>query len=301
VIAMLAPLWTVAAPIDVLIDCAASASPAAVGIKNLRTPCPELEGALGALRIDELMAVDWRQQMSAATLRDLSHVYERYDSAAPRAAARTSTLPAILDALSRETPRAAGTWWDSVKQWLNRWLTQSDSLISKWVNRWLERWQEHGQVSSVVLELISYALTALVVCAAILIIVREIRAAGLLGNRVRKAKRGSTDRLDGAIAIGFAGPESGFGRNDVTDLFRTLVRRLVQTGRLRAERSLTHRQLVLSTEFDSDLQRASFAGIALRAESILYGPVTSEPAQTAQAIEQGTALLAQLSHSTSTR
>jgi hypothetical protein len=78
-------------------------------------------------------------------------------------------------------------------------------------------------------------------------------------------------------------------------LLRALVKRLLQTGRLSVERSLTHRELIARTSFDSDGQKAVFANVARTAETILYGsnPPAAEHLETVT--RQGRELLRQLS------
>jgi hypothetical protein len=50
-----------------------------------------------------------------------------------------------------------------------------------------------------------------------------------------------------------------------------LVTTLVQSGRLRTERSLTHRELSARARFDDDHQRESFQRVAALAERTVYG------------------------------
>jgi hypothetical protein len=54
---------------------------------------------------------------------------------------------------------------------------------------------------------------------------------------------------------------------------RMLVTTLVQSGRLRAERSLTHRELSARARFDDAQQRESFQRVAALAERTVYGSV----------------------------
>ena len=54
-------------------------------------------------------------------------------------------------------------------------------------------------------------------------------------------------------------------------LLRMLVTTLVQSGRLRTERSLTHRELCARAAFDDAQQRESFQRVAALAERTVYG------------------------------
>jgi hypothetical protein len=87
----------------------------------------------------------------------------------------------------------------------------------------------------------------------------------------------------------------------IAALLRLLVSRLMQTGRLKSERSLTHRELVTLSVFDSEAQRAVFAAVAGSAESILYG-AHSVPAERLESVlGDGQVLLSQLPDSASPR
>ena len=74
----------------------------------------------------------------------------------------------------------------------------------------------------------------------------------------------------------------------------------MQTGRLETERSLTHRELVTRSTFDDESQRAVFAAVAGTAESILYGPQDAAQERLDTVMDEGRALLTQLSDPSST-
>jgi hypothetical protein len=54
-------------------------------------------------------------------------------------------------------------------------------------------------------------------------------------------------------------------------LLRMLVATLIRSGRLRTERSLTHRELCARARFDDARQRESFQRVAALAERTVYG------------------------------
>jgi hypothetical protein len=82
-------------------------------------------------------------------------------------------------------------------------------------------------------------------------------------------------------------------------LLRLLVQALRQSGRLRNDRSLTHRELAARSAFDDQQQHGSFARLSLLAERLLYGAITPAAAagaqpQIEQALADGRQLYAQL-------
>jgi hypothetical protein len=77
-------------------------------------------------------------------------------------------------------------------------------------------------------------------------------------------------------------------------LLQMLVATLVKTGRLQAERSLTHRELTARARFDDSSQRESFGRVAQLAERVVYGGDES-PAELDEVVQAGGALHAKLS------
>jgi len=181
---------------------------------------------------------------------------------------------------------------------LKQWLAHSDSSLANWLNRLLDRWSTHVDLSAAWLKMITYGLTALVVIAAIIVIVRELKAAGI-GRRARKAAQAAPAVPDAPRSRFDLSPASVPGTDALAALLRALVAQLLQTGRLKAERSLTHRELIVRSAFESDEQRAAFAGVAHGAESNIYGPRGA--AKSWDEVERrGQALLAQLNDSKNT-
>jgi hypothetical protein len=77
-------------------------------------------------------------------------------------------------------------------------------------------------------------------------------------------------------------------------LLRALVRRLLETGRLGGERSLTHRELISRASFDSEGQHAVFGAVARLAETVLYGSKPAAPEDLQSVTRRGRELLQQI-------
>lgn len=293
--AVLAPGWLVAAPLDSVRDCAATASPALSGIKDLNEACPQLEDALRSLGLDVELYDGWRQQLNRDALHDLWSLSERYRGSKPQASADVGVLPGILESLAREQTPIPKSWWDAFRAWLRTWFVHHDPESLSWLDRWLERF---GQ-SITLLNAILYALMALVLIAAAAVIVNELKAAGPLRRGRDAAASAAGEANPDAAAPEVAGSESMTPADRLAMLLQLLVNRLVQTGRLRAERSLTHRELVVRSRFDSESQRLLFATVANTAETLLYGSESAAPEQLGSVLQQGQTLLRQLSGSSS--
>ncbi len=276
---MLAGACLAAPPIEVLRGCAARASPELSGIKRLGAECPGLEGALEGLGLPEILYDGWRERLNRDALRDLANLTDDYGGSRPKDAPDVAALPGILQTLTR-AQTAQPSWRDAFKAWLRSW-------------NWLDRWLDGINGSVTLTKLISYSLIALVLLAAAAVVVNEFKAAGAVRG-ARDGARAAARRAAAAAAAAVV-PEPSTPADTLAALLGRLVERLMQTRRLDSERSLTHRELVARSVFDSDAQRTAFARVACSAESILYGPRSAAPPGLDAVLEEGRTLLAQLS------
>ena len=289
--------WLAAAPLDVVRKCADSASPVVNGVKALEAVCPGLQDALAEAGFDKILIEGWQEKMNAHALADLSGLAQYYGRSQWHAP-DTASLSKALESLQEQAPKNS-SWWQSLKTWVKNWLARSDSALASWLNRLLDRWSASTDVSVTFLKIVTYCLTALVVIAAVVIVVREIRAAGV-GRRARRRAGAESSNTVAPEANPEPGLVAGGGATDaLAVLLRTLVRRLLQLGRLRADRSLTHRELVLRSVFESEEQRAAFAAVAFGAEANFYGPSDRSAASSEEVKRRGEVLLAQLAQSKS--
>ena len=279
-----------AEPLDVLRDCAAHASAQISGVKDLEAACPGLEAAMQSLGLDRILYDGWRDRLNEDALRDVSKLAHVYGEPKPAVGPDVTALSGILKNLARDQAPAPKSWWDAFMAWLKSWLRSQDADSLSWLDRWLDRMRQ----SVTLLNAILYSLIGLVVIGAGWIVINELRAAGLLGR-----KRGRPAAMPSGRSAAAGGPanldsEPAALADRIGALLRRLVNRLVQSGRLKSERSLTHRELVVQSAFDSEAQRAVFAEVAGSAESILYGTRGVPPERLSSVLRDGEILLAQL-------
>jgi hypothetical protein len=284
-----------AAPIDTVRACAETAGNA-VGIKALNAACPGLEAALQALNFDRTLFEGWRERLNRDSLRDLVTLEAGYRGAAPASAPDVSALPGILATLAREQNPAPKSWWDAFTAWLRSWLKSHDADSFSWLDHWLANLEQSATLWHAIL----YSLIGLLLMVAGWVVFNELKAAGLgVGPKPEPA----------AARVGVKGDSTGASpagepvapADQLSALLRLLVRRLLQAGRLKAERALTHRELVADSSFDSESQRAAFAAVAGTAESVLYGARGASPEHLRSVLQQGRTLLAELPDSPSVR
>lgn len=256
----------------------------------LRVRCPELQSALSDLGIDALLLQGWQDRLTPHGLSDIAELVTTYDAMPARALPDTQALQGILKTLNREPGGAGRSWWDRFTSWLRDWLEHSNSLVAVWLRKLFEG----ASVSHGVLKLLGYGLASLLAVAAVIAVVLEI-----------KASRGPHRPKFAEAARPAAAPETAMVANwvppsaadELSNLLRRLVQRLLQTGRLKVERSLTHRELIARSQLDDDTQRRVFAVVAAAAESALYGPQRGIPQLPPEVLEQGRQLLQQLQQS----
>jgi hypothetical protein len=288
-----------AAPLDVVRNCATAASPTLHGVKDLDAACPQLQAALGTLGLDEILYEDWQEKLNVHALQDAVVLAERYSGSQWHGAPDTAELPAILQSLKdRQAPQVM-SWWHSFKNWLINWLDHSDSSIAKWVKHLLDNWLARAEVSSGFVDVFIHVVTILVAIAAVVVIVRELKAAGIGRRFARTRSANAADQNASSYSLE-ADERPAADLDSPAELLRALVGRLLQTGRLTTERSLTHRELIARSSLDSEAQEAAFAGVARTAEAILYGSVAAAPQFLEQVTRRGRELLQQLSQSPGT-
>jgi hypothetical protein len=279
------------APIDTVSDCANKAS-ALSGLKDLSSVCPELRAAIGTLGFDKILYEGWQDKLNSNVLRDLLDLNERYSGPRWPGVPDTSAVPEVLKNLKAEQAPRPVSWWYSFKTWLKQWLEHSDSSLAKWLRHLFDGFLGGANVSPGFLQAFVYIVTILTALAAAGIIIYELKAGGILARfRTRRSAPNQPEDSSGHLTD----EEFSADENTPAGVLRALVRRLLQTGRLANERSLTHRELIARAAFDSEGQKSVFARIARAAEIVLYGSEPAAPETLATLTRQGRELLQQLS------
>jgi hypothetical protein len=290
-LAGLLPACLSAAPLDEVRDCAAHASHGIVGLAALGVVCPQLESALRSLGLEAILGDGWRDRLASYSLADYADLAQRYSGAKPRGSPNVSALPGILESMARERMPLLQSQWQMFKDWLRAWLARHAGAL-----HWLDRWLAELRLSTALGNVIQYSLIILAVAGAVAVVVNELRAAGWFRRRGRAASR--PPYVDSSSAAPDSGAEPlAAPAERLAALLRLLVQRLIQSGRLRRERSLTHRELVVRSSFDSESQREVFAAVAGTAEILLYGPQGAAPPELDGIYKDGQALLTQLTRS----
>lgn len=275
-------------------QCSKSAATDIVGLSELDAACPGLEHALVQLGYAPFVSEAQLDALSVHSLMDLQQLAERYRQP-PDAAANeieVKTLAPILESL-RQPPRAElpDTWLQRLKRWLRSVFDQPQRESDSWLSRWLQE----RTIPEKVRDGIVNGLILLVIALAVVVLFNEARAAGLLRRGGRRGSRMS-DRATGLEPVrpSLSDLDSVAPEQRPSLLLRLLVAALVDAGRLRTEKSLTHRELSQRADFDVAEQRENFQRVAALGERLLYGDARVAPDEIETVVQAGRALNAQL-------
>jgi len=253
------------APREVIRECARRAKPDLVGMDALHADCPSLATAIEALGLAAHLPEDWKEQVTRDDLADWSALADRYDGAAARVplpdSARLQTIAQYL-----RPPPEPPNWWERFKTWVGSWLDPERGQWPGWL-RWPAQWRPGNAIL--------YGVMGLVLIAAAIVIVMELRAVGVFGaGRRRRAPSKRSATATPTNSPHWQEPEETDEPVDQLRperMLRVLVAALTKSHRLERDRDLTCRELITAARFDTTAQREIFASVALLAEQILYG------------------------------
>jgi hypothetical protein len=294
-------VWLLAAPAvfaqedrsarQVLDDCIESVEDDVIGMSALEEKCPGLEQALIDLGLDPFIA-DWQwDRIGVYGLMSLRSVEQRYSEPPSARTVQVDGLKSVLDELRQPVQAEKPlTWSERFKRWLRNLLSQQGNDTESWLSRWLDDYR----LSETARNILVYGAVILVVLLAVAVIVNEVRVARK--GRLKKARTRASEAtgVSGALAARSLDLDTATRSERPSILLQMLVATLVKTGRLQAERSLTHRELTTRARFDDSSQRESFRRVAQLAERIVYGG-DDAPAQLDDVVQAGRALHSQLS------
>jgi hypothetical protein len=279
-----APAAAVPAAADVVTACAHTLPASAKGLAMLEAACPGLQQALTQLGVRPLLLQSSRNNLRADALLDLLTLTGADQGV--RHAPRLTTLGPILHALAPKP--SPPSWWDLFKLWLQRVFGGSPAPDS---SHWLTLWLAKLTPSQSVLNALLGVLLLLLVAGAVMVVVRELRAAGVLSRRQRQSQHAprllpQTLSEPRTLAQVQAAPAA----QQATLMFRLLVETLVAHHRLPDDRSLTHRELALRARIDQPAQRQSWVSVCSLAERQLLAATAPASPDQGRILRDGEAL-----------
>jgi len=284
-----------ASPAEIIAGCAEADAEDAIGVQELDEFCPGIEHALVEFGYAPFISESQLEELSTYSFIDLRHLAQRYTprEGIPQHDLDTANLDSILRSLEQPArAELAPGWFERFKRWLRKAFAQQEADPDSWVNRWLP----DLTISQAVSKAIGYVLIVLVIVFASGVLLNELRVAGLMKRRKNASHAqaaGSAD--DSGRAVVAANDLNALPLRDRPSmLLRMLVATLVNTGRLRTERSLTHRELSSRASLEEQAQRECFQRIAALGERTVYGAGNVSAEEIASVVAAGQSLNAQL-------
>jgi hypothetical protein len=267
-----------------------------IGIERIQKRCPELLPALERAPWRDLLPRglrERREELSAESLRALVELVRRSGQAAPPAGA-SATIPAtdqlatVLEELGARGQQGA-TRWERFKRWLKELRDRPED--EKDEEGMLEKWSRQMSTSEGVAKVVTYIGYGLLAALVVLVIVAELRAAGLFGAKRRAAARRKPEaewrrRLMLAdVAAAPLAERPGM-------LLKLLGEALTRAHRLPAADGLTAGAIARRAQLDAESDRAELARVAATSEEIRYAGRTPPESALEAVVAQAKALLA---------
>ncbi len=265
---------------------------AAPGLKEIETQCPELRKVLERSPIAAWLPEEWWGPLltteSLLQLRDHAAI-ESLDREA-----RTLDTTGMLAALASlgEDAHDQVSWWDRLREWLRSRLQSDSPEPPRWLLKWLDELAEHRTA----LRIIGYCLFALIVLSAALIVLNELRAAGVFGASWRRQSRFADTLVSpgSAHALTLSDVERSDPINRPSLLLALLTAALATRDNRTVDASFTHRELAARVELHDDSQRSAFGRLLRCAERVRYAGTLPTRAEIDEAVTGGRRLLESL-------
>jgi hypothetical protein len=262
-----------------------------VGYERIAARCPELSAALTQSAWAAWLPPDWNQpanQLSARGLTELHTLLAR--SLVPGVAARApraQTAAAVVARILQVADSRQG-WWERFKAWLRRITAAGER------DPGLEAWLSSLDFSQGVMNVLAWLALALVVAVAVVILINELRIAGVL-RAPRAAVRGGSPQDSAAQAARALNElERREPREQPALLLQLVTERLTEQGRLPPARALTARELLQGAHLADDAERAALAELAWASEELRFSTHEFAATNLASAIAAGRRMLARL-------
>jgi hypothetical protein len=242
-----------------------------VGLQRIEKRCPDLLARIEQAPWAEMVPADLRARRDELSAESLRALVELVRGASRELAARPAPDVARLAPVLAElgTPGQQGaTRWERFKRWLQEKLERRNENDDE--PSWLEEFGRQFETSEGVARVITYLGYAVLGVLVLLVIVSELRAAGLWGRRRRVERR-----------LASQGP--GRRRIQLTDvsqapladrpglLLRLLGEALTRAQRLPAADGMTASAIVRRAELDDEQDRAHLGLVAVTADEVRFG------------------------------
>jgi hypothetical protein len=262
-----------------------------IGYDRIASRCPELARQLEQGAWSAWLPRGWKEpgnDLSAGGLSELRELIRRESAAAPSTRAPdVQRLKAVLATLGGN----GDSWWGRFKTWLRSILENRQQPADE---NWFSRLVSHVGFSQSVIDLIVYATLAVVVVLAGVIVVNELRNAGLLPKRGGGARMRGRATDIGEPQLQWRDVECAPVSEQPRLLLGLIVRRLSERGSLPPSGALTVRELTHAAQLPESDDKARLSDLALAAERLRYSAQDVASESLRAALARGKELLDRL-------
>ena len=243
-----------------------------VGFERIAARCPGLAQALERSGVEQWLPQGWketRNNLSAGSLTELRSLMDReLATHATQRKPRAEKLGEVLAGLGGERQAANGTWM-RFRRWLRELLERRDRNDRE---GWFDRMVHKVGLSDAIGEIVTYASLGAMVVLALVVVLNELRAAGLLG---RRSTRADEDESETNAAMSRRVPTLGdIERAAPLDrprlLLELIAAKLTALRRLPPASAMTARELSRSANLEVAQDRERLASLATTAERARY-------------------------------
>lgn len=265
-----------------------------IGYDRIAARCPDLMKQLETGAWAPWLPRGWKESgndLSAGSLKELRELIARESGTRetnPAAAPDVRNLKPLLTALAGSRNE---TGWSRFKSWLRSVLEHREQPTDE---SWFSRMVSHVGLSQSVIRLITYAALGAVVVLAGIIVINELRTAGLFGKRTGTTRKRQTRSPGGGGGVSWRDIEQAALRDRPRLLLELIVRRLSERGALPPSGALTVRELTRAVQLPEAEDRLRLTELALAAERVRYSATEPGASGLDEPLVRGRELLSRL-------
>lgn len=275
-------------------ECIAKIGPAKPGVPQgfgeIQQACPELRAVMERSSIASWLPEGWwGPRLSTANLRALrDHAAFQSDARQPRTL-DTSGLAAALASLDDEARSSPVSWRDRLREWLRKRLQGDSQEPEPWLFEWVDVLARYETA----VRIAGYCLFGLIILSAVLIMLNELRAAGVLGSAWQRQSRpaGALASTEPTHALTLSDVDRSDPLNRPSMLLTLLLAALGRREDRAIAASVTHRELAHRVDLGDESRRLAFARLLRCAERVRYAATLPTSTEIDAAVIGGRRLL----------
>jgi hypothetical protein len=266
-----------------------------IGYDRIAARCPDLMRQVETGAWAPWLPRGWKESgndLSVGSLKEFRELVAR------ESVTRESSRMAMPDVRNLKPILAASagsrddSGWSRFKSWLHSIFEQREQPTDE---SWFSRMVAHIGVSQSVIQLVIYGALAAVVVLAGLIVVNELRTAGLFGQRSDAARRKQPAQSGVGVSVGnWNDIEQAPLRDRPRLLLELIVRRLTARGILPPAGAMTVREITSAAHLAAAEDRSRLGELALVAERVRYSAGETPTDQLEEPVARGRELLGRL-------